>query len=149
MVSPDQLPITARILQAHQRLQDVLTAPLPHANSPESTQPSTNGSLEIAEEDMPNGQPGSRRPKQLSVAQKPNCQGKLVYMAARPNHFSQGPEAPRWQIMLPEDIRALESELRSALKPRYWRGRAGEAQDCLRVAMVGSNNPLLMSKQLA
>ena len=78
----------------------------------------------------------SKRTKKLSVVSKKYGQGKLLYMSARPNHHSYGPGSSLWQLILPEDVRVLELELRRALKPKYSRDLKKEVKDYLRVAMV-------------
>ena len=84
-----------------------------------------------------NGEPVPyRKRKQLNVVSKKDSQGKILYMSARPNHLSYALNSIR-QIMLPEDIRMVEFELRRALRPKYARDAKKDVKDYLRVAMVG------------
>ena len=72
--------------------------------------------------------------KELNVVAKKDCDGKIVYLSARPAHCSHDPDSSIWKVLLPEDIQVLEKELRRCLKPRYH--LVPQNTDCLRVAMV-------------
>ena len=91
---------------------------------------SHNGIQSPAEENNGSG----RKSKQLNVVHKKNSDGKILYLSARPNHFSYGPEASLWKVVPPENIQLLEKELRRSLKPKS-RG-APKNTNYLRVAMV-------------